>query len=82
MNADTDVRATVDTIYREESRRVLATLIRLLGDVRPAGRSDPHPEWRRFSVALTWFGALGLVILGGHGPHFWLRNKRVNPRVH
>jgi len=58
------------------------SLIRLFGDVRPDGRSDPHPEWRRFSIALTWFGALGLVILGGHGPHFWLRNKRVNPRVH
>lgn len=26
------IRATVDTIYRKESRRVLATLIRLLGD--------------------------------------------------
>jgi RNA polymerase sigma-70 factor, ECF subfamily len=27
-----DIRGTVDAIYREESRRVLATLIRLLGD--------------------------------------------------
>jgi RNA polymerase sigma-70 factor (ECF subfamily) len=27
-----DIRGTVDTVYREESRRVLATLIRLLGD--------------------------------------------------
>jgi RNA polymerase sigma-70 factor (ECF subfamily) len=27
-----DVRGTVETVYREESRRVLATLIRLLGD--------------------------------------------------
>src|SRR5262245_30325795 len=27
-----DVRATVDAIYRKESRRVFATLIRLLGD--------------------------------------------------
>lgn len=27
-----DVRAAVDTVYRKESRRVLATLIRLLGD--------------------------------------------------
>src|SRR5262245_7043986 len=26
------IRATVDAIYRSESRRVLATLIRLLGD--------------------------------------------------
>ncbi len=29
---DTSVRETVDSIYRTESRRVLATLIRLLGD--------------------------------------------------
>jgi len=27
-----DIRAKVDAVYREESRRVLATLIRLLGD--------------------------------------------------
>ena len=27
-----DIRGTVDAVYREESRRVLATLIRLLGD--------------------------------------------------
>jgi RNA polymerase sigma-70 factor (ECF subfamily) len=27
-----DIRGTVDTVYREDSRRVLATLIRLLGD--------------------------------------------------
>src|ERR687890_134939 len=29
--ADTDIHGTVDAIYRAESRRVLATLIRLLG---------------------------------------------------
>ena len=29
---DLDVGATIDTLYREESRRVLATLVRLLGD--------------------------------------------------
>lgn len=27
-----DIRGTVDDIYRSDSRRVLATLIRLLGD--------------------------------------------------
>src|SRR5262245_36694358 len=33
MSADADtVRQTVDAVYRAESRRVLATLIRLLGD--------------------------------------------------
>src|SRR5690348_5559578 len=32
MNADAAARAAVDSIYRAESRRVFATLIRLLGD--------------------------------------------------
>src|SRR5688572_10121024 len=32
MRAMDDIRGTVDAVYREESRRVLATLIRLLGD--------------------------------------------------
>ena len=32
MTQDTEVRATIEAIYRSESRRVLATLIRLLGD--------------------------------------------------
>src|SRR3954465_2190742 len=27
-----DIRATIDAVYRTESRRVLATLLRLLGD--------------------------------------------------
>src|SRR5215510_7546 len=31
-NVDERVRETVDAVYRTESRRVLATLIRLLGD--------------------------------------------------
>ena len=30
--APAEVRAAIDAIYRTESRRVLATLIRLLGD--------------------------------------------------
>jgi RNA polymerase sigma-70 factor, ECF subfamily len=32
MRTMDDIRGTVDAVYREESRRVLATLIRLLGD--------------------------------------------------
>src|SRR5688572_18332615 len=32
MTQETEVRATIETIYRSESRRVLATLIRLLRD--------------------------------------------------
>src|SRR5436190_12001463 len=31
-NADAQVRKVVDSVYRSESRRVFATLIRLLGD--------------------------------------------------
>src|SRR5438270_12586722 len=31
-NTEAQLRETVDTVYRSESRRVLATLIRLLGD--------------------------------------------------
>ena len=33
------------------------------GAVRPAGRVDSHPAWRRLSVLLSWLGALGLVVL-------------------
>src|SRR5688500_11539323 len=40
------------------------SLVQLLGGVRPAGRVDAHPMWRRLSVALSWIGALGLVVLG------------------
>lgn len=35
-STDPDLRQTVDTLYRTESRRVLATLIRLLGDFEMA----------------------------------------------
>jgi hypothetical protein len=39
------------------------TLIQLLGEVKPAGRVDAHPIWRRVSVAMAWLGALGLILL-------------------
>ena len=39
------------------------SLIQLLGEVRPAGREDTHPAWRRLSVAMAWLGALALVVL-------------------
>lgn len=42
-----------------------ASLIALLGEVRPAGRSDPNRMWRRLSMALSWLGAAGLVVVGG-----------------
>jgi hypothetical protein len=38
------------------------SLIRLLGDARPAGRVDAHSTWRRVSVAIAWLGAVGLVV--------------------
>ena len=40
------------------------SLMQLLGGVRPAGPVDAHRTWRRLSVALSWLGALGLVVLG------------------
>ena len=39
-------------------------LIQLLGGLRPAGRADPQPAWRRLSMTLSWLGAVGLVVLG------------------
>ena len=39
------------------------SLLHLLGDARPAGRTDPHGAGRRVSIALSWLGALGLVLL-------------------
>lgn len=39
-----------------------ATLIALLGDARPAGRTDSHPGSRRLSVTLAWIGLLGIVL--------------------
>jgi predicted metal-dependent phosphoesterase TrpH len=40
------------------------SLIQVLGDTRPAGRMDAHLWWRRFSIGLSWLGALGLIVLG------------------
>ena len=40
-----------------------SALIQSLGTARPAGRSDAHRGWRRFSLALSWTGALGLVAI-------------------
>ena len=51
-----------------------SSLIELLGDIRLQGRRDPDPVWRRFSIAMVWLGALGLIILGGGVP-FERRNK-------
>lgn len=41
-----------------------SSLIELLGDVRPAGRLDSDPMWRRLSMVLSWLGAAGLLIVG------------------
>jgi RNA polymerase sigma-70 factor, ECF subfamily len=54
--ADDTVRATVDAVYRAESRRVLATLIRLLGDFELAEEALHEAfiaaveQWRREGV--------------------------------
>ena len=37
-------------------------LIRVLGVLRPEGRSNVNPVWRRLSLAMAWLGALGLVV--------------------
>jgi hypothetical protein len=42
-----------------------ATLISLLGEARPAGRSDTHAGWRRLSVAFEWIGLSLMVLFGG-----------------
>jgi hypothetical protein len=41
------------------------SLIQSLGDMRPRGRVDAHPAWRRLSMALAWLGALGLAVFRG-----------------
>jgi hypothetical protein len=41
-----------------------ATLIQLVRDARPSGRSDEHPGWRRFSVVLSWIGVATMVLFG------------------
>jgi hypothetical protein len=38
-------------------------LVRLVERDRPAGRSDPHPGWRRLSLTLAWVGVAGMLIL-------------------
>lgn len=37
-------------------------LIALLGDVRPARRSDEHANWRRLAIALAWLGTLAIAL--------------------
>src|ERR671937_397703 len=44
------IRATVDAVYRTESRRVLATLIRLLGSFDLAADSEIAPEAEAESI--------------------------------
>jgi hypothetical protein len=38
--------------------------VALIERARPAGRSDPHPVWRRVSLSFVWIGVLGLLVLG------------------
>lgn len=59
-----DVRAAVDRVYREESRRVLATLIRLLGDFDRAEEALHEA----FAVAIEQWPREGLPA----NPRAWL----------
>jgi RNA polymerase sigma-70 factor (ECF subfamily) len=61
---DAGVRNTIDTVYRSESRRVLATLIRLLGDFDLAEEAL-HDA---FAAALEKWPAEGVP----HNPRAWL----------
>jgi len=59
-----DVRGTVETVYREESRRVLATLIRLLGDFDLAEEALAEA----FRAAIEQWPNEGVP----HNPRAWL----------
>jgi RNA polymerase sigma-70 factor (ECF subfamily) len=67
-NPPQDIRAVVDRVYREESRRVLATLIRILGDFDLAEDATQDAfvaasdQWRRDGVpvnARAWLVSAG-----------------------
>jgi RNA polymerase sigma-70 factor, ECF subfamily len=59
-----DIPATVDRVYREDSRRVLATLIRLLGDFDAAEEAMQDA----FAAALTQWARDGIP----RNPRAWL----------
>src|SRR5262244_1929932 len=54
--AANDARDAVDAVYREESRRILATLIRLLGDFELAEEAMHEA----FAAALSAWGESGV----------------------
>ncbi len=76
----TAMRATLDAVYRAESRRVFATLVRLLGDFDTAEFTPQHsgcllalmheelPADRAMRVEARWTGMLyGLgVVMAQH----------------
>ena len=39
------------------------SLIERIRQMPPRGRTDPHPRWRRLSIALAWTGMAGLLLL-------------------
>jgi RNA polymerase sigma-70 factor, ECF subfamily len=59
-----DVRTVVETVYRSESRQVLATLIRLLGDFEAAEEALHHA----FAVAVEQWARDGVP----SNPRAWL----------
>jgi RNA polymerase sigma-70 factor (ECF subfamily) len=64
MNSTTEVRATIDAIYRSDSRRVLATLIRLLRDFELAEEALHEA----FTAAMESWPAQGVPA----NPRAWL----------
>jgi hypothetical protein len=40
-------------------------LVQLVSSSLPGGRSDEHPGWQRFALAITWTALLGFVLLRG-----------------
>ncbi len=68
VNAAADVRELVDAVYRTESRRVFATLVRLLGDFDMAEEAlhdafaSAMEQWPRDGVPAnprTWLVSAG-----------------------
>jgi predicted RNA polymerase sigma factor len=75
MGGDAAVREMVEAVYRSESRRVLATLIRLLGDFDLAEEAL-HDA---FAAALEWWPRRGLPPSLGRGWFQRAASRRSRP---
>jgi predicted RNA polymerase sigma factor len=74
MTALAQVRAEVEAVYRRESRRILATLIRLLGDFDLAEEAM-HDA---FFIAVERWQRDGIPTTRGHG---WSRPGASRPSM-